>query len=144
MENLVHLIYASKETTHFTEDMIVDLLEQARANNSELNVSGMLVYSEGSFFQVLEGEEAVVNALFEKIEQDERHTGTVKIICEAIAERGFSDWTMGYVASSSAELSKVAGMNDFFTGRACLADLDEGRAKLLLNSFAEGRWRLAG
>jgi hypothetical protein len=66
----------------------------------------------------------------------------IKIIFEAIPERSFSDWSMGYSSISKKELNSINGMNDFFKGGTCLADIDSGRAKKLLKAFLGGRWRL--
>jgi hypothetical protein len=143
MGNLFHLVYASRDSVGFSEDMIIELLSLARENNKSLGITGTLVHCEGSFFQVLEGEEQTVLDLFARIERDRRHKGAVKIIHEPIAARAFKNWSMGYSGLSRTELQRIEGMNDFFAGQACLADVDEGRAKLLLKSFSEGRWRLA-
>ena len=61
---LIHIIYVSKETEDFSNDKILKLLDGARSNNTKLDVTGMLLYSEGSFFQILEGEEEIVDQLF--------------------------------------------------------------------------------
>ncbi|MCA9058063.1 MAG: BLUF domain-containing protein, partial [Planctomycetaceae bacterium] len=53
--DLVHLIYASAATVEFTHEDILALLKQAKAKNAPLGVTGMLLYEDGSFFQVLEG-----------------------------------------------------------------------------------------
>ena len=53
---LVHCIYASASTVSFTKDEITELLAIAQRNNGALGVTGMLLYEDGSFFQVLEGE----------------------------------------------------------------------------------------
>ncbi|MGB5444450.1 MAG: BLUF domain-containing protein [Psychromonas sp.] len=142
MSELMHLIYASKATIDFSDDDIVDLLTKARKNNHSLNVTGMLLFDKGSFLQVLEGEEETVNKLFTKISRDKRHANIVSIISEAISERYLNDWSMGYVSISRSELEKIEGMNDFFKDGSCLADIDKGRAKKVLNAFAGGRWRL--
>lgn len=142
MSDLIHLIYASKATIDFSEDDIVYLLAKARKNNNSLNVTGMLLFDKGSFLQILEGEEKVVNKLFTEISKDKRHGNIVKIITEAISRRHFNDWSMGYARISRSELEKIEGMNDFFKGSTCLADIDKGRAKKILTAFADGRWRL--
>ncbi len=139
--NLVHCIYTSAESTDFNEEDIFSLLEKSRSNNASLDVTGMLLYEKGSFFQVLEGPEDQVLPLFEKIAKDKRHQRVVKIIYEPIEARDFSDWTMGYAAIPSRELSKVAGLNDFFHSGKCYTDLDAGRAKQVLEAFKEGKWR---
>ena len=142
MTNLFHLIYASKAKHEFSKQDIVELLSKARVNNQKLDIHGMLVYDKGSFFQVLEGEKDVVLGLFDQITKDERHQGVVKIIFEAIPEKFFPDWSMGYSSISRSELEQIKGMNDFFVGQTCLADIDSGRARKLLKAFTNGRWRL--
>lgn len=142
MSSLIHTIYASRAVTDFSKDDIVNLLSKARKKNASLGITGMLLYDNGSFFQILEGEEAVVDQLFSEIADDKRHHQVAKIISEAIPIRKFSDWSMGYAAISSNELKTIEGMNDFFTKQNCLAKIDAGRAKKLLKAFAQGRWRL--
>ncbi|MBN2858102.1 MAG: BLUF domain-containing protein [Candidatus Delongbacteria bacterium] len=141
-KNLSHLIYASRSEKGITEKDILDILKFARKNNKAVNVTGMLLFDSGSFLQVLEGDEEELNKLFKTISKDKRHTDIVKIVNEAIPERKFKDWSMGYASLSKSELMKIDGLNDFFHGSSCLTDLDEGRAKKILIAFAEGRWRL--
>lgn len=143
MENLIHLVYASKATTQFDKHAIVDLLAAARVKNQSLNITGMLAYCDGSFFQVLEGEEQTVTDLFARICQDQRHASTVTIVKEPIAARQFKNWSMGYSELLRSELAQFENMNDLFVGKTCLDELDEGRTKLLLEAFEQGRWRLS-
>ena len=143
ISNLFHLIYASKEKHKFSQDNIVELLSKAKKQNESLNIHGMLLYDEGSFFQVLEGEKEVVLDLYDRIVNDERHQNVTKIIFEAIPDMYFSNWSMGYSSLSRSELEKIEGMNDFFIGQACLADIDAGRARKLLKVFSNGRWHLS-
>jgi len=138
---LAHCIYSSAEAKTFTHEEIIALLEVARANNSQLGITGILLYDNGSFFQVLEGEPSVVQSLYDKIGTDNRHRAVSKIVYEPIEERDFSEWTMGYAGITREELNRIDGLNDFFCGQQSYIDLDEGRAKTLLNAFKEGKWR---
>lgn len=140
-ENLVHCIYSSVETVEFSQDDILSLLEKARLNNSTLGITGMLLYDSGSFFQVLEGAPEKVTSLLEVIQKDKRHDKVVKIIYEDIEERDFSEWTMGFSGFTRQELMNIEGMNDFFQSNKYYTDLDEGRAKMLLKAFKDGKWR---
>ena len=141
MQDLIHLIYVSTATEQFEEDTLIDLLDLARSKNREIDVTGMLLYSEGSFFQVLEGEQSVVESLYTKIATDNRHTKVTKIIQEPIEQRAFGKWTMAYTGATREQLSEIKGLNDFFARGTCLADIDQGRSKGLLKAFAEGRYR---
>ncbi len=141
MSELMHLIYSSAATQHFGRDELVELLDRARTTNSKLDISGMLLYIDGSFLQVLEGAPDQVDALFSHIAKDSRHTTVVTIIREPIAKRTFSDWSMGFADVSTDDLNAIDGLNDFFTGEACFTGLGAGRTKKLLNAFKSGRWR---
>ena len=123
------------------ESVLHDILQVSRVNNEQLGVTGMLLYQNGSFFQVLEGEKKTVETLYEKIVLDSRHERSIKIIFEPIQERSFSHWTMGYASLSNEDLQTIEGLNDFFTEGRSLIELCETRAKILLSAFKEGRWR---
>jgi len=141
MGALSHIVYASAATRDIEARELIDLLAQARRKNRELGITGMLLHSERSFFQVLEGEADTVGALFSRIAKDERHGRIAKIIEEPIAHRHFGDWSMAFTGASEAQLREIEGLNDFFRSGVCLADIDTGRAKKLLHAFANGRWR---
>jgi len=144
--DLMHCIYASAATRHFETAELTALLQAARTHNDAAGLTGMLLYTEGSFFQVLEGVADAVEALYARIERDKRHEHVTKIVTEAIPSRSFAHWTMGFSQVSRKELAQISGTNDFFSGSSCFLSLDSGRAKKLLSAFREGRWRktLAG
>ena len=146
MPDLMHCVYASAAKYDFETAELTALLQAARRHNDAAGLTGMLLYTEGSFFQVLEGTPDAVNALYARIELDQRHAQVTKIITEAIPSRSFADWTMGFSQVSRKELALISGTNDFFSGSSCFLGLDSGRAKKLLSAFREGRWRktLAG
>ena len=64
---LIHCIYTSAAVGEFTESDIMELLTIAKDNNAKLDVTGMLLYDSGSFFQILEGKASAVETLFRKI-----------------------------------------------------------------------------
>lgn len=68
-----HIIYMSRATSHPSPMELVILLLQARDANERVAVTGALVYGNGQFMQVMEGEEAVVTALYERVTHDPRH-----------------------------------------------------------------------
>jgi blue light- and temperature-responsive anti-repressor len=138
---LIHLIYASTATSEFSEQNLVELLKKSRANNAHHDITGMLLYNNGSFFQILEGPKDKVEQLFATVCADQQHSKVITIICEPIANRAFGDWTMGYATMSEQEVDEITGMNDFFSSGACFEQLDSGRAKKLLTAFKDGRWR---
>lgn len=142
MTQLIRCIYASLAAPSFKEDELPLLLERARHANAGQSLTGMLLYIEGSFFQVLEGEAEAVDAVYTRIIRDPRHTRVTLIIREPIAQRDFSEWTMGFSVVDRLDAGELIGENDFFTKASCIDDLDAGRAKKLLAAFRNGRWRL--
>jgi hypothetical protein len=140
-EKLKHLIYTSSARAAFDVLELKAILERARSKNAAASVTGMLLYSEGNFFQVLEGDDATLNELFVAISADPRHKRVTKIIDEPISQRDFSDWSMGFTEGSRAELANIEGLSDFFQDGNSLTNLQPGRAKKLLAAFADGRWR---
>lgn len=140
VDKLTHLIYCSAAIPEPTPAGLRAILEAAQRRNAQRSVTGMLLYTSGSFFQVLEGEETTITELFALIVADRRHRNATIIIREPIARRAFGDWTMAFAEIGASELAHIEGMNDFFPGDD-LAKLQPGRASKLLAAFAQGRWR---
>jgi hypothetical protein len=140
MTSLAHIIYCSAARADFEEAQIPSILERSRTNNGARHVTGMLLYIQRSFFQVLEGESATVDAVYKKIEIDPRHHRVTRIIAEPILRRSFGEWTMGFSTLETSQAGQLLGENDFFASASCLDDMNEGRAKKLLAAFQDGRW----
>ena len=73
----------------------------------------MLLYLDPFFMQVLEGQEATVNKLFNLIKQDSRHHKVSLIYKKPIEERYFSNWTMGFSKIGHEKLVTMEGFSDF-------------------------------
>jgi hypothetical protein len=138
---LIHCIYASAAIRDLDDGELRTLLGDARYRNIQAAVSGMLLYTAGSFFQVLEGEPEAVDATFARIAQDLRHQQVTVINREPIAGRSFGEWSMGFTSVSREQLGAMVGLNDFFGEGNCYSKLGDGRAKKILRAFAQGRWR---
>lgn len=138
---LIMLSYTSIASHLMTHDELIGLLSHARSNNSQRRVTGMLLYLEGCFFQVLEGEREVVESLYLKIAKDTRHHHVMKLIEEPIEDRGFSDWRMGYQHVTREELAHVTGLSDFLDhADPGFEAMHNERATRLINAFRQGRW----
>jgi hypothetical protein len=141
LKTLSHLIYASSADSKMSDADLRVILDRARTVNSELDITGILLHTEGSYFQVLEGDAEAIDSLYAKIAHDKRHTNVVLIVREPIASRSFADWSMGFASVTSKDVAEIVGANDFFQKKTCFNDLSAGRAKKLLAAFADGRWR---
>ena len=70
---LSHLVYVSTACEPIGDEELAELLEQTRAQNERQSITGMLLYKDGRFIRLLEGQEDDVQDIFEKIRRDERH-----------------------------------------------------------------------
>jgi hypothetical protein len=104
----------------------------------------MLAYSNGNFLQVIEGEEATVDTLFNKISLDPRHKRVFVIVKEPITSRSFGDWSMGFEALLPADVDDLIGENDFFDAGSCVNAMDAGTVKTILTAFRQGQTFAAG
>ena len=138
---LIQCIYASAASRTLDTEGLAELLQVARDTNANLGLTGMLLHAEGSFFQVLEGQADVVDALYAKIERDQRHDQVTLVIREPIPKRCFDAWTMGFYKVSREELAGLSGVNDFFGKDRTALSIDASRARKLLTAFREGSWR---
>jgi uncharacterized membrane protein (DUF373 family) len=111
---MIRLTYASTASQEWSPEDLLKLLKQARTNNGAKNITGILLYSNGTFFQVLEGEEAAVENLYRTIEKDPRHKNCTIIERLNITERAFPYWSMGFEKIDPKELRKMKGLNNFF------------------------------
>jgi hypothetical protein len=135
------LAYASAATRKFGPKDLANILAKAVSHNLPAGITGMLLYIDGSFFQVLEGDAQVIHKLYDKILVDPRHSQAIKLIEEPIEARAFAQWSMGFARVTRDELAKIPGLNDFFGQGSSFNNLSEGRAKTLLTAFREGKWR---
>lgn len=72
------------------------ILTVARRTNAERSITGMLLYINGNFLQILEGAKEDVHFIFAHIKADWRHD-CLRVLLDAPCEdRLFPDWTMGF------------------------------------------------
>ena len=133
---LYHLGYVSTETGQFSSTHLVELLETARRANGERNLTGLLLYREGSFYQVLEGSEADVKRTFADIERDPRHQAVQILFDGATDVREFPDWQMGFMNLDGIEIEALTGFSDFLNRdaqpREFLENLSRGKRLALM------------
>lgn len=120
---MFYLIYISSATKLMDDDELLFLLEQSREKNLKLNVTGMLLYKDGCFMQMLEGEKQAVLDLYKTIVVDHRHKGVITIITGDIEKRNFKDWSMGFCnIDKAADLPKF---NDYIEENLTLKQFND-------------------
>ena len=112
---MFHLIYVSSAVNLFSEDELTQLLEISRVNNATIGITGMLLYLEGNFIQVLEGEKEAVLNTQSRISKDPRHRGILTLLQGDIEKREFAEWSMGFRNLDPKEGQELPGYTDFLS-----------------------------
>jgi hypothetical protein len=89
------LLYASNTSRDVSDAVLDDILASSRRNNAKVGITGLLLYIEGGFMQVLEGESPAVGETFARISKDRRHWNTM-VLLDRNAPRAFGEWSMGF------------------------------------------------
>jgi hypothetical protein len=131
------LVYVSTASVDFNKEELLALLNTCRINNNKLNVTGMLLFKDSNFIQVLEGEDSVAQALFDKIAADHRHRSIIKLLTTKIDQRDFPDWSMAFKNLNDVNVSNYPGYSEFlnlsFTDASFATDTS--KAQRLLQVF---------
>lgn len=140
---LFQIIYVSAASPAFDESTLPELLHQARTNNEKLGITGMLLYHEGSFIQVMTGPEEAVMAVYRKVEKDPRHCDPSLLFKGHVEERSFEDWSMGFYQTSARTKTEMPGLNMVLSVGFSGKDGELDRVRQVLDAFRDGRWRQA-
>ena len=94
--SIFQAIYVSTATEPLSSAQLRDLLITARQRNRNAGISGLLLYANRRFIQVLEGPEDAVRDLLKSIQKDYRHKNVDALRLEKKDKRHFPDWQMGF------------------------------------------------
>ena len=134
---MISLTYVSSATVFLNPTELLALLKTARDNNANLGLTGMLLYKDGNFMQVLEGEEAPLRNLYQKIEKDPRHSGLIKLLDQPIETRQFPSWSMAFTNLDTVTPASVPGYSEFLNLSLTEPSFQQNptRAQKLLTTF---------
>jgi Sensors of blue-light using FAD len=133
------LLYVSSATVPFSKQDLQELLLKSRRNNTALEVTGLLLFKDGNFMQVLEGDERNVNAVYQRILLDSRHAGTMILLKQHTAARDFAEWSMAFRDMNDPQVRATPGFNSFLNENPDDKALfrDPTRAQRLLQFFKQ-------
>lgn len=144
---LVRLIYRSHSLLPGAglaaqEDGLADILRVARAKNAALKITGALVLYDDWFAQVLEGPEAAVTALYDKIRLDPRHDRVTMDQTAGAATRLFGNWAMALVAEHhQTDMPLVATTGGLSQGAPWRVSADQEKVLTRLRDLTRGYGR---
>ena len=91
------LLYVSSTRQDFPGENLQSILRRSRDNNQRRDVTGLLLYIDGGFLQVLEGDRTALQDLYAISAKDTRHWDA-KVLLDEEAPRNFGQWSMGFRA----------------------------------------------
>ena len=110
LSNMIYyIVYLSAATRLYSDDDMNQILTTSRKNNAEKDISGILLYHDGSILQVLEGEQKAVTDLYQKIKKDKRHKSVLQLVQGTCNERNFTGWSMGFKVVNNKDWSEYEG-----------------------------------
>lgn len=108
MSDLVAVAYVSSASHPFSEDELNQLLVGARSSNDAEQVTGVLLYDEGNFFQYLEGPVDGIERIYRRIKASKDHHGLIQLFSRGIPERHFQNWSMGFTKAPKSVLLSLS------------------------------------
>jgi hypothetical protein len=101
---LSQLVYVSDRKKNCNEEEIQKILASCKKNNPPLDITGILLYSDTKFIQLVEGEYKAIIDLYDKIKTDPRHDQCRLISLGPIKQKAFPSWHMGVRKISDNEV----------------------------------------
>ena len=111
---MVHyLCYISSEKIALEENDLLEMLFEYRKKYEEHSITGILLYFEGHFVELIEGDKEIIRSAFRKTNADKRHKAVFKITESEAEERKFSSWSMAFPSLNRSKLGKVYSYKPF-------------------------------
>ena len=95
-KDLVELSYLSEAVSDMSFLSLMRLLESARAFNQNNDITGILLYDNQQFGQILEGEYANVMKAWKRVQEDRLHHRVELLEIREISERSFPEWQLRF------------------------------------------------
>ncbi|HKJ48624.1 MAG TPA: BLUF domain-containing protein [Christiangramia sp.] len=92
------LSYVSTASRGLDNSEILNILKKTETKNNSLNITGILLYSEGNFFQILEGEKETISSLFKKISEDSRHFNIIKLFAKPVKQEAYDEYRSDFIS----------------------------------------------
>lgn len=95
------IVYVSTASPNLEESEVGEVLSGSKSWNNQHDVTGLLLFSEGNFFQIIEGEKNVIFQLFENIKKDKRHRNIMQIFGKEIHKEAYDGYDSDFVSEEA-------------------------------------------
>ena len=138
--SLFQLLYLSSAKPELTEEALLQILSESQQRNAAIDITGLLLHSDGNIIQVIEGEKDVVERLFAKIEKDTRHHQVIVLSRKLVTQRDFPEYKMGFKRATPQRLAEeLPGFSDIVEKRQLPKTTLDGLSRhvaIFLKTFA--------
>lgn len=90
-------LYRSYEAQKTSTEQLMDILAVSRRHNGSTGITGMLLYDQCRFTQIIEGGQSDILALKDRILADRRHKDITTVYEGEENERVFAHWSMAFL-----------------------------------------------
>ena len=118
-KDLIELSYLSEAVSDFSFLGLMRLLDSARTFNKNNGITGILLYDNQQFGQIIEGERANVMKAWRRIQDDKRHHRIELLEIREITERSYPNWLLRFYGGETLTrdypplIEMVGGMDQF-------------------------------
>ena len=137
MSNLSVIVYRSRAAYLPSDVDLLYLLAHARERNKAANITGVILYDRGHFFQWIEGTNQELGKLWNRIRVDPRHSEVRILADQEIPLRLFEGWNM-QLAHRERQHEGIS--DSFVVADAAVLDdlhLNPNRVPSILASFSK-------
>ena len=136
---MIRLIYSSAVNPTFHQGELQRLLSHYRQRNQQLGICSLLLFMNGDFLQVLEGEEEAVQRIYQLIQQDRHHLQLTLLSRENIDAPAFAGHSLLFI--DTEELTRKLGHPVHLSNIAQHGELDRSEAaRRFVQEFINGKW----
>tara|TARA_R100000935_G_scaffold55294_1_gene85095 strand:+ start:546 stop:950 length:405 start_codon:yes stop_codon:yes gene_type:complete len=95
------IVYVSTASSDLDKEEIEKNLNFSKLSNNKNDITGLLLFSGGNFFQIIEGEKDRIIKLFDTIMADDRHHDIIQIFGKDIHKEAYDGYASDFVLDSA-------------------------------------------
>lgn len=95
------IVYVSTASNELEKKEIEKTLSSSKTSNNQNDITGLLLFSEGNFFQIIEGEKNSIIKLFDTIKEDDRHHDIIQIFGKDIHKEAYDGYACDFVLDAA-------------------------------------------
>lgn len=112
MKDIFAIAYVSNARTDLTMTEIDELFKFVIDFNTKNTITGILLYKEGDFMQIIEGTKKSIVNLYNRILNDNRHKNVITLYNNTIEGRIFESYETGFTVLK--DFHHIEKLNEYF------------------------------